>query len=313
MNASRRALVAGGSGFVGSHLAELLVGQGYQVTVLDSFTTGRRKNLENALSKGVRLIEHDVRKPWEPDGEYSEIYNLASPASPVDFDLMPNFILETASMGHRNLLELGRRMKARVLFCSSSEVYGDPLVHPQTEEYFGNVNPIGPRSCYDEAKRYGEALSMAYRNEHGVKVRVARIFNTYGPRMRPNDGRIIPAFMSQALANEPLTVHGDGLQTRSFCFVWDLCEGLYALMQGPDDKPTNIGSADEHTVVEMAQMIVRLAGSKSQVQHLPGRENDPKKRKPSLAKAESVLRWKAKVPLEEGLKRTLEYFRNEAI
>lgn len=311
MSNKKNALVAGGSGFVGSHLCELLLRNGYSVTALDSFTTGREKNVHSALKMGLRLIQHDIRTPWKPDQHFHEIYNLASPASPIDFETMPNFILETASMGHKNMLELGRQMKARVLYCSSSEVYGDPHVHPQNESYFGNVNPIGPRSCYDEAKRYGEAVSTAYATEHGVEVRIARIFNTYGPRMRPNDGRIIPAFMSQALSNQDITVHGDGLQTRSFCYVEDLAQGLYALMLGSDNKPTNIGNVDEHSVVAMAHMIIKMAGSTSKVIHLEARHEDPKKRRPDVTKAERVLNWKAKVLIADGLKKTMDYFRDE--
>lgn len=307
----KRALVAGGAGFIGSHLTQLLLQKNYEVVVLDNFVTGQRKNL-NAIPS-VTLLEKDLRDFRSVDqyGKFDEIYNLASPASPVDFERFPIFILETASIGHKNLLEIARAQGARILFASTSEVYGDPLVHPQIESYFGNVNPIGPRSCYDEAKRYGEALSVAYHREFKVDIRISRIFNTYGPRMRPDDGRIIPNFMMQALQGEPITLHGDGMQTRSFCYVDDLCRGLYALMQSSETTPVNIGNEKEVTVKEIAERINALTGNKAGVTFLPGRENDPKMRRPNTEKAKRVLNWTPEVSLETGLERTLEFFRSQ--
>lgn len=307
----KRALVAGGAGFIGSHLSEFLLERDYEVVILDNLATGRRSNIEGLLARGVNWVDSSIITPQHFNAPFDEIYNMASPASPVDFDKMPIFILETASVGHRNLLEVAREHKARILFASSSEVYGDPLVHPQTEDYFGNVNPIGPRSCYDEAKRYGEAISMAYLREHKVSIRLARIFNTYGPRMRFDDGRIIPNFMMQALEGKPITLHGDGSQTRSFCFVQDLCKGLYALMQSSETKPTNIGNGNEVTVRDIAERINQLTNNKGGLISEPLRENDPKRRRPDLRRASEILKWKAEIPLEVGLKQTLEYFQGE--
>jgi nucleoside-diphosphate-sugar epimerase len=309
----KRALVAGGAGFIGSHLCDLLLARGYQVTAIDNLVTGRRANLAAALSRGLKLVEQDINEPLPTgaDWTFDEIYNLASPASPVDFAKMPVFIMDTSARGHRNLLELARATKARVLFASTSEVYGDPEVHPQREDYFGNVNPIGPRSCYDEAKRFGEALSFAFHRQYGVETRIARIFNTYGTRMRPNDGRIIPNFFIQALQGQAVSIYGEGTQTRSFCFVSDLVDGLYRLMQSPERMPVNIGNPLERTVLEIASAVNALTGNRAELRRLPLPENDPKQRKPDIARAGSILGWKPQISLEDGLKQCMDYFKEE--
>lgn len=307
----KRALVAGGAGFIGSHLCDLLLRNGYEVVAVDNLITGRKKNLESALASGLQLIEADINEPLKLSGRFDEIYNLASPASPVDFSKMPLFILETATRGHKNLLELARDMKARILFASSSEVYGDAEIHPQSELYFGNVNTFGPRSCYDEAKRVGETLNYIYHNQHGVDVRTARIFNTYGPRMRPDDGRIIPNFFIQALQNQPLTIYGDGSQTRSFCYVSDEAEGLYKLMQSNETRPVNIGNPHERSVIEIADAINLLTGNRASVRYLPLPENDPKLRRPDISRAIENIGWEPQVELRQGLEECLHYFKSE--
>ncbi len=310
----KRALVTGAAGFIPSHLCDFLLDRGYEVIGLDNFVTGRRSNLEAALKRGMKLIEHNIIDPIPESlvtGQIDEIYNMASPASPVDFAKMPLFILETAARGHRHLLDLGRRTGARVLFASTSEVYGDPEVHPQVESYFGNVNSVGVRSCYDEAKRYGEALTVAYTREHRLETRIARIFNTYGSRMRPDDGRIIPNFFMQALQGQPLTVYGEGSQTRSFCYVSDQVEGLYKLMTSSETRPVNIGNPIERTVLKIANEINALCGSRVPLRNLPLPENDPKQRKPDISRAASSIGWVPRVDLETGLRECLSYFREE--
>jgi dTDP-glucose 4,6-dehydratase len=308
---SRRALVAGAAGFIGSHLCDLLLSKGYAVTGVDNLVTGRMQNLDAALKSGLEFVEHDIIEPLTISGSFDEIYNLASPASPIDFSKMPVFILETASRGHRNLLDLAKKTEARILFASSSEVYGDPEVHPQIESYFGNVNTIGPRSCYDEAKRFGEALSAAYRLSHGVETRVARIFNTYGPRMRPNDGRIIPNFFIQALQEQSLSVYGDGSQTRSFCYVSDQAEGLFKLMNSDESRPVNIGNPIERTVLEVAKAINDLTGNTAPLRYLPLPENDPKLRRPDITRAQTSVGWTPRVELQTGLIECHRYFADE--
>lgn len=309
-------VIAGGAGFIGSHLCDYLIEQKCRLLVLDNLITGRRANIEHLQSHpDFRFEELDIEDSCrvteicrEP---IHQIYNLASPASPVDFAKYPLRILMTSALGHKNLLELAKKNRARILFASTSEVYGDPLVHPQAESYFGNVNPIGERSCYDEAKRFGETLSMVYHRSEGIEVRLARIFNTYGPRMRLDDGRIIPNFFVQALKSEALTVYGDGSQTRSFCYVSDLVSGLYLLMQSQEVGPVNLGADSEMTVLEMANRINQLTGNKTPhcYRSLPG--DDPKQRRPDTTRAWNALRWKPQVPLEEGLARASEYFRVE--
>lgn len=311
----KQALVAGGAGFIGSHLCDLLLREGRSVTVVDSLVTGRKKNLSSALDHGLNLVEGDINEETTmrrlSQLRFDEIYNLASPASPVDFAKMPIFIMETGARGHKNLLELARAHSARILFASSSEVYGDAEVHPQIESYHGNVNTMGHRSCYDEAKRFGEALNHSYSIQYKVETRTARIFNTYGPRMRPDDGRIIPNFFIQALQNQPLTVYGDGSQTRSFCFVSDQAEGLFRLMQSSERRPVNVGNPIERTVLEVANTIKELTGSRAEIRRLPLPENDPKMRRPDIGRAKAAMGWEPKVDLQTGLKECLAYFSAE--
>lgn len=314
---TKRALVAGGAGFVGSHLCELLLTEGHQVVAVDCLVTGREANVEplKKFGSAFQLIKHDITQPVPSEiangAKFDEIYNLASPASPVDFDAMPIFIMRTGSEGQRNMLELAKAHGSRILFASSSEVYGDAEQHPQSETYFGNVNPIGHRGCYDEAKRYGEALSQSYWREFQTPIRIARIFNTYGPRMRPNDGRIIPNFFTQALKKQSLTVYGDGKQTRSFCFVTDLVRGFHLLMKSSETRPVNLGNPTERSVLEMAETVNKLTGNTAPLKFLPLPENDPKLRRPDTARAQEVLGWKPAVDLEKGLALTLDYFKSE--
>jgi len=306
----KKVLVAGGAGFIGSELCRHLLEAGHEVTVLDSLVTGRRGNIEPLLKQGLRLIEGDiVDRGAIPQERFDQIYNLASPASPVDFARIPIEILRTSAVGHENLLVLAKEHKARIVFASTSEVYGDPLEHPQREEYFGNVNSIGLRSCYDEAKRYAEALTMAYVRTQGINAGIARIFNTYGPRMRGDDGRIIPTFFTQGLRGEALTIFGDGTQTRSFCFVSDLVRGLVALMESGKLGPFNLGNPIEKTVGEMADIVNQLTGNRTPHRHLPLPENDPTRRRPDISKAKNLLGWEPRVSLAEGLQRTFEYFK----
>jgi len=313
----KRCLVAGGAGFVGSHLVDRLLSEGHEVIAIDSLITGRLENLQQAFTQPrFRFIRADIRDGLdrlglpEERGAFHEVYNLASPASPVDFARIPLQILATASEGHRHLLDFAAKTGATCLYASSSEVYGDAEIHPQVESYFGNVNTIGHRSCYDEAKRYGEALSVAHAREHGTSIRMARIFNTYGPRMRPDDGRILPNFCMQALQNQALSVYGDGSQTRSFCFVGDLVRGLIALMRSEESRPTNVGNPIELTVAQVAEAVLQKTGSKAGVRRLPLPQNDPKQRRPDITRA-MALGWKPEVNFESGLEMTLAAFREE--
>ncbi|MDB5367338.1 MAG: family NAD-dependent epimerase/dehydratase [Rhodospirillales bacterium] len=308
-NRPKRILVAGGAGFVGSHLCERLLERGNRVLCVDDFTTGAAENVAHLrTSRRFRLLEHDVVQPLELDVD--EVYNLACPASPPHYQADPIRTLKTSVFGAVNLLELARRNDARILQASTSEVYGDPLVHPQTEEYWGNVNPIGPRACYDEGKRAAETLFFDFHRTRGVDVKVARIFNTYGPRMSESDGRIVSNFIVQALHNRPLTVYGDGSQTRSFCYVADMVEGLMALMESPAGiiGPINLGNPDEFRVLEFAELVLRYTGSKSRIEHRPLPVDDPKRRKPDIARAVQWLNWQPATDLETGLSRTIEYF-----
>lgn len=307
---SKKVLVAGGAGFVGSHLVDLLLEKNYEVTVLDNYITGHKKNIAHLQGK-VRVIEKDIREPLKFDQKFDQIYNMASPASPVDFDKIPLFIMETAAVGHKNLLEVAKETGARIFFASTSEAYGDPEVHPQQEDYRGNVSCIGPRSCYDEAKRYGEALTMTYHRAYGVDTRIVRIFNTYGPRMRPEDGRVIPNFFSQALAKKALTVYGEGKQTRSLCYVRDEVEGLFALMESNEIRPVNVGNPNELTILQLAEAINKLLGNTAGIQFKPLPTDDPQRRRPDITRAKEVLNWEPKVSLDDGLKKTFEYFRDE--
>ncbi len=308
-------VVTGGAGFLGSHLVErLLLNEGHRVIVLDNLITGTIENLAH-LQKDPRLdlIQQDVTQPIHLAGPIDYIWHLASPASPVDYAELPIQTLKVGALGTHKALGLAKRYRARFLLASTSEVYGDPLVHPQPETYWGNVNPIGPRGCYDEAKRFAEALTMAYHRKHHIDTRIVRIFNTYGPRMRLNDGRVIPTFLSQALRGEDLTVFGEGKQTRSFCYVDDLIEGMVRWMFEGDAFPLNLGNPLEVTVLELAQRILRLTGSRSRVVFRPLPQDDPKKRRPDITRARNLLHWEPKVGLETGLQKTVEWFRPRVV
>jgi len=303
-------LVSGGAGFIGSHLCERLLSGGSRVICVDNFVTGRKENVNHLFSdKNFSLVEHDITQPLKVKEKIDRIFNLASPASPVDFEKIPLEILAANSAGTGNMLELAAEKNARFLQASTSEVYGDPLEHPQKETYWGNVNPNGPRSCYDEGKRFSEALAMAYSRARGVEVRIARIFNTFGPRMRPDDGRVVPNFIMQALHGKPLTVYGKGEQTRSFCYVSDLVGGIVRLMDSSYPLPVNIGNPDEFTVLQLAEEVIRLTGSKSKISFKPLPKDDPAKRKPDISVAKKQLGWQPKTRLEEGLKATIEWFK----
>ncbi len=305
-------VVTGGAGFLGSHLVDLLLGEGHRVTVLDNLVTGSVENIAHlAGHERFRFIRQDVTDFIFIGGPVQYVWHFASPASPVDYLELPIQTLKVGSLGTHKALGLARDKGARFLLASTSEIYGDPLVHPQTEDYWGNVNPIGPRGCYDEAKRFAEALVMAYHQEHGLDTRIVRIFNTYGPRMRLRDGRVVPAFISAALAGKPLPVYGEGTQTRSFCYVSDLIDGIHRLMMCEDRSahmPVNIGNPDEMTIREFAETILRITGSRSRVRHLPLPKDDPKQRRPDIGRARRLLGWRPRVTLEEGLRRTIDYF-----
>jgi len=304
-----RILITGGAGFIGSHLCERLIGEGHEVLCLDNFFTGRRENIFHLLDNPrFELIRHDVTEPILL--EVDQIYNLACPASPVHYQYNPVKTVKTSVMGAINMLGLAKRVRARILQASTSEVYGDPLVHPQTEDYWGNVNPIGLRSCYDEGKRLAETLMTDYHRQNNVDIRIARIFNTYGPRMLENDGRVVSNFIVQALRGEPLTLYGEGEQTRSFCYVEDLLEGLIRLMnvEGLND-PVNLGNPGEFTIKQLAEEVIKACESKSGFTYMPLPADDPRQRKPDITKAQSTLGWNPTIPLREGLKRTVEDFR----
>jgi dTDP-glucose 4,6-dehydratase len=306
-----RALVTGGAGFLGSHLCERLLSEGYRVVCMDNLRSGSLENIAHLEDEaGFEYINHDVTVHINVGGgELGEIYHFASPASPTDFERIPIPILKVGALGTYNALGLARLKGARFMLASSSEIYGDPLVHPQHEDYWGNVNPVGVRGVYDEAKRYAESITMAYHRHHRVETRIVRIFNTYGPRMRVDDGRMIPNFISQALSNRPLSVHGDGSQTRSIQYVEDLVEGVLSLMRSSETRPVNVGNPrEEHTVAEIARMIIELSGSESDLVHVPLPEDDPKRRCPDIARAREVLGWEPRVGAREGLEKTLEWF-----
>jgi UDP-glucuronate decarboxylase len=303
-----RILVTGGAGFIGSHLCERLVEQGHHVICLDNLFTGRRANIRHLESRpGFRFVEHDVCEPLLVDVD--RIFNLACPASPIHYQLNPMKTVQTNVMGALNMLEIARRMGARILQASTSEVYGDPAIHPQVESYWGNVNPIGPRACYDEGKRVAETLMSDYHRQAGVEIRIARIFNTYGPRMAENDGRVVSNFVLQALRGQPITLYGSGEQTRSFCHVDDLVEGLLRLMdaEGVTD-PVNLGNPGEFTMRQLAEMVCRLTGSQSSIVTLPLPQDDPVRRRPDISRAKALLGWEPAVPLEQGLQRTIADF-----
>jgi dTDP-glucose 4,6-dehydratase len=305
-----RAVVTGGAGFLGSHLCDRLIREGWEVVCMDNLSTGDIANIEPLIGgDGFRFVKVDVTDYLHVPGAVDRIFHFASPASPIDYLEMPIPTLKVGSLGTHKALGLARAKDARFVMASTSEVYGDPQEHPQTEGYWGNVNPVGPRGVYDEAKRFSEALVMAYHRYHGLDTRIVRIFNTYGPRMRLNDGRALPAFMSQALRGEDITVFGDGSQTRSFCYVDDLIEGIWRLSESDEVYPTNIGNPAEMTIREFAEKVVAIIGSPSRITYHPLPEDDPKQRQPDIGKARRVLGWEPRVPLDEGLKVTLDYFK----
>jgi dTDP-glucose 4,6-dehydratase len=307
-----RVVISGGAGFLGSHLCEALLARGDQVVCMDNLVTGRATNVAALVGQeGFTFVRHDVSKRVSVDGPVDAVMHLASPASPRDFPEIPIKILKVGSLGTHNLLGLAKAKGARFFLASTSEVYGDPLVHPQVESYWGNVNPIGPRGVYDEAKRFAEAMTMAYHRQHGVDVRITRIFNTYGPRMRPDDGRVVSNFIVQALTGRPLTVYGDGSQTRSFCYASDEVRGFLALLDSDYVGPVNIGTPNEFTVLELAKLVVEITGSSSEVSFEPLPQDDPVQRRPDISLATSVLGWRPEVPLREGLGRTAEWFAKE--
>ena len=308
----KKILVTGGAGFLGSHLCEALLKQGHEVLCLDNYFTGSKLNILHLMSNPFfELVRHDITQPF--DVEVDEIYNLACPASPIHYQQDPIKTINTSVMGAINMLELAKQLNCKILQSSTSEVYGDPTTHPQTEEYWGNVNPIGIRSCYDEGKRCAETLFFDYYRERQVRIKVVRIFNTYGPNMHPNDGRVVSNFIIQALRGQDITIYGDGSQTRSFCYCDDLIKGLISMMETPDTitGPINLGNPKEFTIRQLAELIIELTGSPSKLQFLPAVSDDPQKRKPDITKAKEILHWEPTVELREGLLKTIDYFRNK--
>jgi UDP-glucuronate decarboxylase len=310
-------LITGGAGLIGSHLSQLLLNEGHDVTCVDDFITGRKTNIDNLLANpNYSLIEASVSQPTEnylpKDKTFNYIFHLASPASPIGYQNNPVETYKVNSFGTHYLLEYAKKVGARLLYASTSEIYGDPLVHPQEETYWGNVNPIGVRSCYDESKRFGEMVCMTFFRSFGVDVRIIRIFNTYGPNNDPNDGRVVPNFINQALRNEPITVYGDGTQTRSFCYVSDLVAGIYKMMftEGIAGEVVNLGNPREFTMIEFANLVKKITGSNSEIVFKPLPSDDPRQRKPDISKAKRLLGWEPKIEIEEGLKPTIEYFRS---
>ena len=307
-----RVLITGAAGFLGSHLADRFLADGHSVVGLDNFITGNPDNIAHLVgNERFQFIRHNISDFTYVAGELDGVLHFASPASPVDYLELPIQTLKVGALGTHNALGIARAKRARFFLASTSEVYGDPLIHPQPESYWGNVNPIGPRGVYDEAKRFAEAITMAYHRYHGVDTRIVRIFNTYGPRMRPRDGRVVSNFIVQALLGEPIRVYGDGRQTRSFCYVDDLIEAMIACMNSADEVtgPINIGNPEEFTILELAEQIIRLTGSKSEIVYDPAQENDPMRRRPDIAKAEALLGWRPSTSLAAGLPKTIEYFR----
>jgi dTDP-glucose 4,6-dehydratase len=305
-----RVLITGAAGFLGSHLCDRFLAEGHDVVGLDNFVTGHADNIAHLIGNDrFQFLRHDISTYTYVDGPLDGVLHFASPASPIDYLELPLETLKVGSLGTHNALGLAKAKGARFFMASTSEVYGDPLVHPQKEEYWGNVNPVGPRSVYDEAKRFSEALTMAYHTWHGLDTRIVRIFNTYGPRMRPRDGRVVSNFIVQALRNEPLTVYGDGSQTRSFCYASDEVDGIYKLFMNGDSNPTNIGNPDEYTVKQLAELVVELTGTRAPIVYEPLPKDDPKVRKPDITRARMMLGWEPKVHVRDGLARTIEYFK----
>lgn len=310
IHTQKRILITGGAGFLGSHLCDSLIKEGHDVLCLDNFFTGSKSNISHLLGKpNFELIRHDLVQPIFIEAD--EIYNLACPASPIHYQYNPVKTVKTSVMGSINMLGLAKRVKAKILQASTSEIYGNPTVHPQKEDYWGNVNTIGPRSCYDEGKRCAETLFFDYHRQNRVNIRVVRIFNTYGPRMHPNDGRVVSNFIVQALKNQDITVYGDGSQTRSFCYVDDMIEGIIRMMNGPDDfiGPLNLGNPDESSILQLAETIIRLVGSRSKIIFKPLPQDDPLQRQPDITLARKNFDWQPKIDLDEGLKKTIEYFK----
>ncbi len=305
-----RVVITGGAGFIGSHLADRFLSEGHEVIVLDNLVTGNTDNIAHLAGKpGFKFIHHDVTNYIYIEGHVDAVLHFASPASPVDYLKYPIKTMKVGSLGTHKALGLAKAKGARFLLASTSEVYGDPMIHPQPETYWGNVNPIGPRSVYDEAKRFAEALTMAYHRKHGLETRIVRIFNTYGPRMRLNDGRVIPNFVPQALQGQPLTVYGDGSQTRSFCYVSDLVEGIYRLFNSDEVEPVNLGNPNEISILEFARLVNEMTGNDAGIVFKPLPKDDPRRRKPDISKAKRILGWEPVVSLKEGLELTIEYFR----
>ena len=306
-----RIVITGGAGFLGSHLCDRCLAEGHEVVAVDNFITGSPDNISHIESPRFSFRKQNISEGIFIDGPVDFILHFASPASPVDYLELPIQTLKVGALGTHNALGLARAKGAGLLLASTSEIYGDPLVHPQSEDYWGNVNSIGPRGCYDEAKRFAEAIVMAYHRSHGINTRIVRIFNTYGPRMRLNDGRIVPNFMKQAILDEPLTVYGEGTQTRSFCYASDLIDGIYRLMLSDENLPVNIGNPVEFTILEFAHLVKQLTGSNSEIEFLPLPQDDPRQRRPDITKARALLGWEPKVNLEDGLKATLVYFQQK--
>ncbi len=308
-----RVVITGAAGFIGSHLAETLLDRGYTVVGVDNLLTGDVANIAHLANRDFTFIKHDVTNYIYIDGAVDAVLHWASPASPIDYLELPIPTLKVGALGTHKALGLAREKKSRFVIASTSEVYGDPLEHPQKETYWGNVNPVGPRGVYDEAKRFAEAMTMAYHRYHGLDTKIVRIFNTYGPRMRVHDGRAVPAFMSQALRNEDVTIFGDGSQTRSFCYVTDLVEGIIRLLESDVNEPVNIGNPHELTIRQIAETIIRMTGSQSRLVYEPLPEDDPKVRRPDITRARTLLGWEPKVSLEDGLTKTIEYFRTKVL
>ena len=303
-------VVTGGAGFISSHLCDRLIKEGFRVICLDNFITGTLQNIKHLIGRdNFMFIEHNVTKYIDIQEKVDYVLHFASPASPQDYLKFPIPTLKVGSLGTHNALGLAKAKKAKFMLASTSEVYGDPLVHPQPETYWGNVNPVGIRGCYDESKRFAEALTMAYHRVHKIDTKIARIFNTHGPRMRMNDGRVVPNFIQQALHNKPLTVYGKGTQTRSFCYIDDLIEGIFRLMRADTNDPINLGNPDEFTILQLAKLVIKLTGAKSRIVFKPLPQDDPRQRKPDIKRAKKILKWLPKVKLEEGLRKTIEWFR----